>query len=468
MSTGRKQAFSIQALQLLDAALVWMGFWLASLVRDPVREIFGRLPLDTPMLSQMNWVLYIAVPFTPLVLEHFGFYEHIRRKSRKKATGQVTKALAVMGLVLGLLSVFARLPEASRLILGLGAPFVGGLLLLRDRLTRKRLIFLERNEGNRERVILAGSGDDLSDLYKELDPEVTSGWHIVERFDLTARPVEELYDLLKSHPVERVIFATRGTEFDRVAQAVEACELQGVEAWIAASFIRTQIARPVFDSIGNKPMLVLRSTPELSWELLTKGALDRVGALMAILLSSPLWIFAAIGIRLASPGAPVLFSQKRAGHYGKPFRMWKFRTMVPDAEALLDSIKKEHGNQMDGPVFKLDRDPRVFAFGAFLRKFSIDELPQFLNVLTGDMSLVGPRPLPLYEVAAFSELAHRRRLSVKPGITCEWQAGGRNRITSFEQWVEMDLRYIDNWSLWLDFKILMKTIPAVFFGRGAK
>jgi lipopolysaccharide/colanic/teichoic acid biosynthesis glycosyltransferase len=142
--------------------------------------------------------------------------------------------------------------------------------------------------------------------------------------------------------------------------------------------------------------------------------------------------------------------------------------MVPDAEALLEKIKAEHGNQMDGPVFKLDRDPRIFPFGAWLRKLSIDELPQLLNVLTGDMSLVGPRPLPLYEVAAFSELAHRRRLSVKPGITCEWQAGGRNKITSFEQWVEMDLRYIDNWSLWLDFKILLKTIPAVLLGKGAK
>jgi len=468
MSTGRKQAFSIQALQLLDAALVWLGFWLSSILRDPIRELSGLSPMGSSMLAEMSWVLYIAVPFTPLVLEHFGFYEHIRRKSRHKAIQQIFKALAVMGLILGLISVFSRLPDASRLILGIGVPIVAFLLLLRDRITRKRMIVLERDEGRRERVVLAGSPEDLDELIQELDAESTGGWAIVERFDLSTRPVEELYELLKEETVERVIFATRRTAFDRVAQAVEACELQGVEAWVAASFTRTQIARPVFDSIGDKPMRVLRSTPELSWELLTKEAFDRLGALLAIIVTSPLWLIAAVGIRLTSPGAPILFCQKRAGHYGKPFRMWKFRTMVPDAEALLEKIKAEHGNQMDGPVFKLDHDPRIFPFGGWLRKLSIDELPQFLNVLTGDMSLVGPRPLPLYEVAAFSELAHRRRLSVRPGITCEWQAGGRNKITSFEQWVEMDLKYIDNWSLWLDFKILLKTIPAVLLGKGAK
>lgn len=265
-----------------------------------------------------------------------------------------------------------------------------------------------------------------------------------------------------------MVFAAKNTPFEKVAQAVEACELQGVEAWIAASFIRSQIARPVFDSVGSKPMLVLRSTPELSWELMAKSVIDRIGSFLLIAVTLPLWIIAAIGIKIASPGAPVLFSQMRAGRYGKPFRMWKFRTMVANAEELLEQIKKESGNQMEGPVFKLDQDPRIFPFGSVLRKFSIDELPQLWNVLRGSMSLVGPRPLPLYEVEAFSEISHRRRLSVKPGITCEWQAGGRNKITSFDDWVEMDLRYIDNWSLWLDFQILLKTIPAVLFAKGAK
>jgi lipopolysaccharide/colanic/teichoic acid biosynthesis glycosyltransferase len=176
---------------------------------------------------------------------------------------------------------------------------------------------------------------------------------------------------------------------------------------------------------------------------------------------------AAIGIKLSDSG-PVFFRQLRGGRYGKPYRMWKFRTMVVDAEAKLADIKQEVGNEMSGPVFKLEDDPRVFKFGRWLRKTSIDELPQLLNVLRGDMSMVGPRPLPVYEVESIEKSEHRRRMSVKPGITCIWQVSGRNQITDFEDWVKLDLEYIDNWSLWLDFKILVKTVPCILFGYGAK
>jgi len=418
--------------------------------------------------ESINWVLYIAVPFTPLMLERFGFYEHLRTKPTGKAIKQLITALLAIALMIGMFAIFAKLLDTRRLVIGIGFLFVFVLVLARDRVACGWLKRRTQQESSKERVVIAGSGSETHTLLAELGVEITSDWNIVEHFDLELRPVDDLFALLKDQSVARVIFAAKETEFDKVARAVEACELQGVEAWISASFIRTQIARPVFDAIGNKPMLVLRSTPELSWELLFKDMLDRVGALLIILSTTPFWIFAAIGIRLKSPGAPVFFSQMRAGRYGQPFKMWKFRTMVTNAEELLEKIKEEHGNEMDGPVFKLDSDPRVFPFGAFLRKKSIDELPQLLNVLKGEMSLVGPRPLPIYEVEAFGEISHRRRLSVKPGITCEWQVGGRNKITSFEDWVEMDLRYIDNWSLWLDFTILLRTIPAVLFGKGAK
>ena len=468
MATSRNEAFRIQALQLTDALLVWLAFWFGWEMRDAVRIWLGMGVEGGDVRESINWVLYIAVPFTPLVLERFGFYDHLRTKITGRAIVQLIQGLIVIALMVGMFAIFAKLMDTRRLVLGIGFLLVFLLLLARDRITTYRLKRGSMLESAKERVVIAGSGNETHELLAELDSEITDGWNIVEHFDLGKRPVDDLFALLKNQSVARVIFAAKETGFDKVARAVEACELQGVEAWIAASFIRTQIARPVFDAVGNKPMLVLRSTPELSWELLCKDLFDRLGASFIIVISFPFWIIAVIGIRLKSPGAPVFFSQMRAGRYGQPFRMWKFRTMVANAEELLEKIKKEHGNQMEGPVFKLDQDPRIFPFGAWLRKLSIDELPQLINVVKGEMSLVGPRPLPLYEVEAFCEIFHRRRLSVKPGITCEWQAGGRNKITSFEEWVKMDLNYIDNWSLWLDFTILLRTIPAVLFGKGAK
>jgi exopolysaccharide biosynthesis polyprenyl glycosylphosphotransferase len=463
MAISRKDSFTLQVFQLTDALLVWLAFWLGGLVR----LWLGLVPENENLLESMNWVLYIAVPFTPLALERFGFYDHLRNKSSGPAVWQLIRGLLMIALFVGLFAVFAKVADARRLILGLGLVFTFVLIFIRDRLSQ---IWMRKNllsDEKKERIVVAGSGNEMAELLEELDPNVTAGWKVVDYFDLNTREVEELFTLLKDQSVSRVVFSAKNTEFEKVARAVEACELQGVEAWIAASFIRSQIARPVFDAIGNKPMLVLRSTPELSYELLCKEIFDRVGAAVIIMLTLPFWIIAALGIMLASPGAPVFFSQMRAGRYGKPFRMIKFRTMVANAEELLNQIKEDHGNQMEGPVFKLKNDPRIFRFGALLRKFSIDELPQLLNVVSGEMSLVGPRPLPVYEVEAFCEMSHRRRLSVKPGITCEWQAGGRNTITSFEEWVSMDLKYIDNWSLWLDIKILLRTIPAVLFGRGA-
>lgn len=467
MALSRNDSFRTQVFQLADAFLVWLAFWIGGELRGVIRDVVG-MSLEGNEIEAMTWVLYIAVPFTPLVLERFGFYDHLRQKNKRTAIRQLLQGLAVIVLGIVLLAVFAKLVDARRLILGVGLVFVFVLLFIRDRCTKAWLTRRSLSDAAKERIVIAGSSNEIDELLAELDPEITDDWKIVDRFDLQSRSVDELFDLLKCESVGRVIFAAKDTEFEKVARAVEACELQGVEAWIAASFIRSQIARPVFDAVGSKPMLVLRSTPELSWELMFKSLLDFVGAAAIIVATLPLWLIAIIGIRLASPGAPVFFSQMRAGRYGHPFKMWKFRTMVANAEELLQQIKDEHGNKMDGPVFKLDHDPRIFPFGGFLRRLSIDELPQLLNVLTGDMSLVGPRPLPLYEVEAFHELSHRRRLSVKPGITCEWQAGGRNEITSFDEWVKMDLRYIDNWSLWLDLRILLKTIPAVLFSKGAK
>jgi len=183
------------------------------------------------------------------------------------------------------------------------------------------------------------------------------------------------------------------------------------------------------------------------------------------MLLAPVFLMVALLIKLTSPG-PILFRQLRSGLNGAPFTIYKFRTMVTDAEQRKHEL--ESMNEMSGPVFKVTRDPRVTRLGRWLRKYSIDELPQLFNVLRGEMSLVGPRPLPVDEVKRFHDVAHRRRLSVKPGLTCLWQISGRNQIAEFSDWVRLDLEYIDNWSIWLDFKILFRTVPVVLMGTGAK
>jgi exopolysaccharide biosynthesis polyprenyl glycosylphosphotransferase len=210
---------------------------------------------------------------------------------------------------------------------------------------------------------------------------------------------------------------------------------------------------------------VFRTTPNISWALHLKGLIDRAGAFLGLLALSWLLALIALGIRLTSPG-PIIFRQQRAGRNGKPFTMLKFRSMTTDAEMRQAELAVH--NQMEGPVFKIENDPRITSIGRFLRRTSLDELPQLWNVFKGEMSLVGPRPLPLYEVEKFESVAQRRRLSMKPGLTCLWQISGRNQIQKFEDWVRLDLQYIDNWSLWLDLEILLKTVPVVLFAHGAR
>ncbi len=212
--------------------------------------------------------------------------------------------------------------------------------------------------------------------------------------------------------------------------------------------------------------MVFHSAPEASWQGVLKQVVDFFGSLALLAVSTPfILVPVALAIKLTSRG-PVFFRQQRCGLNGQPFTMFKFRTMVTNAEQRKAELAVF--NEMSGPVFKMTNDPRLIPIGRWLRKYSLDELPQLYNVLRGEMSLVGPRPLPVDEVRRFDDLAHRRRLSVKPGLTCLWQISGRNRVVDFKEWVRLDLEYIDHWSLWLDAKILLRTIPAVLTGAGAK
>jgi exopolysaccharide biosynthesis polyprenyl glycosylphosphotransferase len=308
-------------------------------------------------------------------------------------------------------------------------------------------------------------GNETARLRRELQTKSTEGVEILAELDLNKTPIERLVTLLHEYSVNGVILSAKHSYFEQVEEVIRACELEGVEAWLVADFFKTQISRTSFDDFYGRPVLVFRSTPEASWQGVLKQVIDAIGAALLLVLLSPFFLFFALLIKFTSPG-PIMFKQQRSGLNGQPFTIYKFRTMVTNAEQLKHEL--ESMNEMTGPVFKVSRDPRITPVGKFLRKFSIDEWPQFFNVLRGEMSLVGPRPLPVDEVKRFNDLAHRRRLSVKPGLTCLWQISGRNNVSNFKDWVRLDLEYIDNWSLWLDLKILWRTVPVVLMGNGAK
>lgn len=461
---GRRQEINLQLTELLDSALLGFCLWFAHFLRSVLAPYFLPGLIEIPPIEELYWVMAVVIPFTPVVLEHRGFYSNLYHKTPARSLRQLCETLVIMGTVIGALVVFLKWNVPSRSVVILAVTLAGVSLLLREAWQREKLRRKIATGKGRENVIIAGAAQDLATFEDQMPPEQRASIQVVARIDITQQPVSDLVQAMHETAASRVIFAAQHVHFGRIEEAVQACETEGVEAWIAADFFQTAIARPTFDVLGGKLMLVFHSTPQISWALVFKDIIDRIGAVLLLFVTLPLWIVAAAGIRLASKG-PIFFRQERSGHYGRPFKMWKFRTMHMDAEAMRGHL--ESLNEMDGPVFKIKDDPRIFGLGRWLRKTSIDELPQLLNVLWGEMSLVGPRPLPVYEIERIEKHAQRRRLSVKPGLTCLWQITGRNGIKNFEEWVALDLKYIDNWSLWLDLKILVQTLPAVFRGLGA-
>jgi len=283
---------------------------------------------------------------------------------------------------------------------------------------------------------------------------------IKKRYDLLGS-LDDLQKIVLKEAVDEVVFLVTRKKLDELEDLFLFLEDVGISVRVALNFFPNVIARTYITSLRGVPLLSFSTIPGEGLPLLIKAAMDRVGSVVLLLLFSPLFVAVPILIKISSPG-PVFWRQVRCGLNGRKFVMYKFRSMVMDAEdkkKMLDSL-----NEMDGPVFKIKNDPRITFIGRLLRKTSIDELPQLINILRGDMSLVGPRP-PLPEEVEQYERWQRRRLSMKPGLTCLWQVNGRNKV-DFEHWMKMDLDYIDNWRLELDFKILLKTIPVVLTCKG--
>jgi exopolysaccharide biosynthesis polyprenyl glycosylphosphotransferase len=452
--------------RLLDASLFGIGLWFAHWIRELIPFTAFGGAREIPQFHEF-FPLFLVLPFTPLLLEFQGYYNRPILSSRRQGAWMLFKgcALAVALIIFGMFIVKFPIERTARsvvILFGLTSFF---LILVKEELVRRVLLSRLGESQFKRRLILAGTPEDLERFIPTAKGGAFDGLEVVAQVDLNKHSVDDLVEMLHFHSANAVVISAKHTYFGQVEKAVQACELEGVEAWLLADFFNTQVCQTSLDEFSGRPVLVFRSAPADSWERVAKQILDFVGAAIFLTFGSPFFIGFALAVKLSSAG-PIFFRQQRAGLNGRPFMMLKFRSMISNAEQRKHEL--ERLNEMEGPVFKVTNDPRVTPIGRFLRKWSIDEWPQMINVLRGEMSLVGPRPLPVDEVKRFDDVADRRRLSVKPGLTCLWQVSGRNTITSFKEWVRLDLQYIDNWSFWLDLQILAKTVPAVLRGTGAK
>lgn len=468
----------IYALRILDQALLYLTLGGIVAMSGPtgmtrVQNILqGRFAQYDPpglMVIGLGWLLL----FNALVN-----YETNRLKSLRSQVFDVLKATTAASFLLIVVSsffVFSRISREAVVIFWL---ITSTLCVLNRALIRWFLMEVRRSGYNYRHLLILGFNEQAVQMARRIDANQVLGYKIQgfisEHAEPASRPpfqsshpvvgsIDQLQAILEKGPVDEIVLCLPLKDhLSTIAEAVRLAQELGIVVRLfpdpAASQLLARLHVERFE--GDYVITLFRE--QMLMQLLGKRLMDVVVSLALLVLLSPLLITIALIIKFTSPG-PVLFAQERVGMNKRSFKLLKFRSMFADAEKRKREL--EHLNEMDGPVFKIKNDPRVTPIGRFIRKTSIDELPQLVNVLRGQMSLVGPRPPLLSEVDRYDWL-YRRRLSIKPGITCFWQISGRNEI-SFKQWMEMDKQYIDNWSLWLDIKILLKTVPAVLFRKGA-
>jgi exopolysaccharide biosynthesis polyprenyl glycosylphosphotransferase len=454
-----------------DAAVLLVAFFVA----------YGlRVLLDVPLgraagsLVYYLWLLAVIVPVWLGVLALLGGYgiAWTTRSRASLAIGVSTLGLLVLTAVL----FFVQESEVNRSLLLLFAGLSGVGLWAERGLLRARLRRAQQAGHWVHAALVVGTDHRAASVVEALRRYPEARWvirgcvglepeepgHTVQGVPVIGS-LQDLPELLQGDGVvDEVFFAVSPDRLDRLTDALETCESFGVDTRVLVDFYRPAHAHAFVEELFALPFYGFSPSLTRQGAFFVKRLIDVMVASTLLVLSAPLLLALAAVIKLTSRG-PVIFRQERAGFHGRRFDMYKFRTMVAGAEDMLDQVL--HLNEMGGPVFKATDDPRLTPVGGFLRRMSLDELPQLLNVLTGDMSLVGPRPLPLYEASRIKG-AQRRRLAVRPGVTGLWQVSGRNMV-AFEEWMRMDLLYVDQWSLFLDLRILLRTIPCVLSGKGA-
>ncbi len=459
---------------LADAALALASFALAYWVR------IGFIS-PQPFYFDPNylWIIPYAVALWIVVGLATGSYRDIQEENLLRTFWDPVKA-AFLGTALLFATTFAfKLVFISRLLLALYAAILL-LAMIAFRLAARRLGDpLRRTFGGYREFLLVGDASQVGEVAQAIEANEKRGMRIFGFARISAAndnphppaalrreyPVfslAQLPELVRRHVIDEVVFAVAKGEIEKIEDAFMLCEEEGVKTRVLLNFFPQAVSRVYLDRLEEMPLLTFTTTPENEYLLLLKRLLDFTMALVLLVVLSPLLLLLALIIRLTSTG-PVLYRQTRCGLGGRKFTVYKFRSMHADADLRREELAAL--NELDGPVFKIRNDPRCTTVGRLMRKFSLDELPQLVNILKGDMSFVGPRP-PLPEEVEKYAGWQRRRLRMQPGLTCLWALEGRNQL-NFRRWMELDLLYIDNWSPGLDLKILLKTIPVVLLGRGA-
>lgn len=468
----RHQQRAVLVFAAADAILVAIAFAGAFWTRSslPMREFLVEPSAKTLVLAAAT----AAVLATGRAA---GIYSRLYTAGRSEAVGETLKqTLIAAPALLAFLYLLNLDVPVSRLFLALFFGYLGALQLVQRLLAQRFRGSLRRVLGAVTSVVVVGDGDNALDMARELEASERHGVQLLAIVDCgeglgtvvqlsreyDVRALDELPAMLQSQAIDEVLFAVSSQRLPSLEGAFALCDEHGIKSRVAADFFPHVHSRVHFDRLGDRPLLTFSIAPADDLRLLVKRCLDAAFAAASLAVLGLPMALVSLLVKVTSKG-PVLFRQQRCGLNGRLFTCYKFRSMVEGADSRRQEL--EHLNEKDGPAFKIRNDPRLTPIGGILRRFSIDEWPQFWNVLRGEMSFVGPRPAVPSEVGQY-ETWQRRRLRMRPGLTCLWAIRGRDRL-DFDSWMQTDLEYIDSWSLLLDLKILVLTVPVVLAGRGA-
>jgi len=472
---GRSLPLWVYLKPLSDALLVVLSFRLAYWIR------YDRqwLRLVEPAYHVSFRVYTPSVLITAAIIVFVYWLENAYHPERGRTFFDefyIVFRGTLTGIALMIVVVFLAMPNYySRLIF----VYTGIVILVLLGLSRviERLIVAGRRKRGRgvDRVLIVGAGEVARSIMRAVVARPDLGYRIVgfvdddpakAQTDIGRYPAlgttDGLSEAIKTHGVDEVIVTLPWNSYRKILTIMNQCQREGVAVRIVPDLFQMALGNVVVETLNGVPLLGFREPKLEDWQVFFKRAVDLLLASLVLVLSSPLLLIIAIAIRLDSPGS-VIFRQLRVGRNGGEFTVWKFRSMRTDAEAQVETLRTQ--NEASGPLFKIRNDPRRTRMGRFLRRTSLDELPQFWNVLRGDMSFIGPRPALPSEVQEYAPW-YRRRLEISPGITGLWQVSGRSDLT-FDEMVLLDIYYIENWSPFMDLRIALKTIPTVILGSGA-